>query len=404
MDTTRAYDIVLHGATGFVGTLVAAYLAEHASPDRRIALSGRSLEKLERTRAALQAGAHAWPLLVADADDAVALAALAASARVVVSTVGPYARYGMPLVEACARAGTHYADLTGEVLFVREAIDRCDALARASGARIVHSCGYDSIPSDLGMLLLHEHAGELADVRLVATARGGLSGGTVASIRGQMEALRADPAARRLAADRHALSPDKMAEPTPVQPADAAPPGRMADGVWTAPFVMAPFNTRIVRRSNALTDWSYGRGLRYGEVMGCGKGAAGAATAAAVTIGLVAGFGGMSVAMRTAPTRALLDRLLPAAGSGPSAETRAAGWFRSELQATASGGRRLSAVVAGKGDPGYAATAVMLGQSALCLAEDELPDRAGSLTPATAMGSALIERLRKAGHTYEVGS
>ena len=402
MDTTREHDIVLHGATGFVGALVAAYLAGDAHADVRIALSGRSREKLERTRAELPSSAQGWPLVVADAADPTALAALAASTRVVVSTVGPYATYGLPLVEACARAGTHYADLTGEVLFVREAIDRCDALARESGARIVHSCGYDSVPSDLGVLLLHEAAGELADVRLVATAKGGLSGGTVASMRAQMDAMRHDPAARRLAADPHALSPDPAAEPAPVQPPDAGPPGRLRDGTWTAPFIMAGYNTRIVRRSNALTDWSYGRGLRYGELMGCGRGVRGAAAAGAVTAGLVGALAGISAAMTTAPTRALLDRVLPAPGSGPSAATRAAGWFRSELHAVASGGRRLRAVVAGPGDPGYAATAVMLGESALCLAEDATGDRAGSLTPATAMGTALVERLRKAGHTYDV--
>jgi len=402
VDTTREHDIVLHGATGFVGALVAAYLAGAAHADVRIALSGRSREKLERTRAELPSSAQGWPLVVADAADPTALAALAASTRVVVSTVGPYATYGLPLVEACARAGTHYADLTGEVLFVREAIDRCDALARESGARIVHSCGYDSVPSDLGVLLLHEAAGELADVRLVATAKGGLSGGTVASMRAQMDAMRHDPAARRLAADPHALSPDPAAEPAPVQPPDAGPPGRLQDGTWTAPFIMAGYNTRIVRRSNALTDWSYGRGLRYGELMGCGRGVRGAAAAGGVTVGLFGALAGISAAMTTAPTRALLDRVLPAPGSGPSAATRAAGWFRSELHAVASGGRRFRAVVAGPGDPGYAATAVMLGESALCLAEDATGDRAGSLTPATAMGTALVERLRKAGHTYDV--
>jgi len=402
VDPTREHDIVLHGATGFVGALVAAYLAGAAHADVRIALSGRSREKLERTRAELPSSAQGWPLVVADAADPTALAALAASTRVVVSTVGPYATYGLPLVEACARAGTHYADLTGEVLFVREAIDRCDALARESGARIVHSCGYDSVPSDLGVLLLHEAAGELADVRLVATAKGGLSGGTVASMRAQMDAMRHDPAARRLAADPHALSPDPAAEPAPVQPPDAGPPGRLQDGTWTAPFIMAGYNTRIVRRSNALTDWSYGRGLRYGELMGCGRGVRGAAAAGGVTVGLFGALAGISAAMTTAPTRALLDRVLPAPGSGPSAATRAAGWFRSELHAVASGGRRFRAVVAGPGDPGYAATAVMLGESALCLAEDATGDRAGSLTPATAMGTALVERLRKAGHTYDV--
>jgi short subunit dehydrogenase-like uncharacterized protein len=302
VDPTREHDIVLHGATGFVGALVAAYLAEAAHADVRIALSGRSRDKLERTRAELPSSAQGWPLVVADAADPTALAALAASTRVVVSTVGPYATYGLPLVEACARAGTHYADLTGEVLFVREAIDRCDALARESGARVVHSCGYDSVPSDLGVLLLHEAAGELADVRLVATAKGGFSGGTVASMRAQMDAMRHDPAARRLAADPHALSPDRAAEPAPVQPPDAGPPGRLRDGTWTAPFIMAGYNTRIVRRSNALTDWSYGRGLRYGEVMGCGRGLKGAAAAGGVTAGLVAALGGMSAAMTTAPS------------------------------------------------------------------------------------------------------
>ena len=402
MDTTREHDIVLHGATGFVGALVAAYLAEAAPAGVRIALSGRSRDKLERTRAELPPSALGWDLVVADAADPTALAAVAGSTRVVVSTVGPYTAYGLPLVEACARAGTHYADLTGEVLFVREAIDRCDAVARESGARIVHSCGYDSVPSDLGVLLLHEAAGELADVRLVARMKGGFSGGTVASMRAQMDAVRHDPAARRLVADPHALSPDRAAEPAPVQPPDAGPPGRLQDGTWTAPFIMAGYNTRIVRRSNALTDWSYGRGLRYGELMGCGRGVRGAAAAGAVTAGLVGALAGISAAMTTAPTRALLDRVLPAPGSGPSAASRAAGWFRSELHAVASGGRRFRAVVAGPGDPGYAATAVMLGESALCLAEDATGDRAGSLTPATAMGTALVERLRKAGHSYDV--
>ena len=219
-----------------------------------------------------------------------------------------------------------------------------------------------------------------------------------------MEAMRHDPAARRLAADPHALSPDRTVEPAPVQPPDVGPPGRMLDGTWTAPFIMAGYNTRIVRRSNALTDWSYGRGLRYGEVMGCGKGLTGAAAAGGVDGRVVAALGGMSAAMTTAPTRALARPGAARPGPGPSAGARAAGWFRSELHATASGGRRFRAVVAGNGDPGYAATAVMLGQSALCLAQDALPDRAGSLTPAMAMGSALVERLRKAGHTYEVNA
>jgi short subunit dehydrogenase-like uncharacterized protein len=401
----REYDLVLYGASGYAGALTAAHLAEHAPPGTRVALAGRSRERLAAARDGLPPAGRAWPLIEADATDPASLAALAGATRVVATTVGPYARYGLPLVEACARAGTHYADLTGEVLFVREAVDRYDALARGTGARIVHACGYDSIPSDLAVLLLHQRAaadgaGDLRDVRLVATARGGFSGGTVDSIRGQVDTMRRDPAARRLVADPFGLSPDRAVEPDTPQPADAARPTRLADGRWVAPFVMAPFNTRIVRRSNALQGHAYGRGLRYGELMGCGQGPVGAATAVAATAGLVA----FAAAMVVPPTRALLDRVLPAPGSGPSAEARERGWFRATVDAETDGGRRYRAEVAGRGDPGYAATAVMLGQSALALALDggRLPDRAGSLTPATALGGVLVERLRAAGHTYTV--
>lgn len=406
MSDDREYDVALYGATGFVGALVAAHLAEQAPQGTRIALAGRSLNRLAAVRDGLPGGPE-WPLVRAETDDPASLDALASAARVVVTTVGPYARHGMPLVEACARAGTHYADLTGEVLFVRRAIDRFDAVARESGARIVHSCGYDSIPSDLAVLLLHERAatdgaGGLRDVRLVATARGGFSGGTVDSMRGQIDEVRRDPAARRLAADPFALSPDRAAEPDTPQPGSVTRPGRAADGTWIAPFVMASFNTRIVRRSNALQGWAYGRDLRYAEVMGCGRGVVGAATALATTVGLPAFLAAMSLP----PTRAVLDRVLPAPGTGPSPEARARGWFRMAVDAETEAGRRYRADVHGSGDPGYAATAVMLGQGALALALDQerLPARAGSLTPATAMGDVLVERLRRAGHAYDVAA
>jgi short subunit dehydrogenase-like uncharacterized protein len=404
-DPARTHELVVYGATGFVGRLLAAYLADAAPAGTRIALAGRSRSRLEQVRGELPAAARDWPLVEADSTDAASLAALAASTRVLATTVGPYVRHGLPVVEACARAGTHYADLTGEVLFVRRAIDRTDAVARDTGARVVHACGYDSIPSDLSALLLAERAradgaGGLRDVRLVATARGGVSGGTVDSVRVQFQELGRDPAARRLTADPFALSPDRGAEPDIRQPRDAALPSRTPDGRWTAPFVMAPFNTRVVRRSNALQDWAYGRGLRYGEVMGCGRGISGAATATAVTAALA----GFAAAMSLPPTRSLLDRVLPEPGTGPGERTRARGWFRMEVDATTDSGRRYRATAAGRGDPGYAATAVMLGETALALAldGDRLPDRAGSLTPATALGPVLVDRLRAAGHTYEV--
>ncbi|MEU4373268.1 saccharopine dehydrogenase family protein [Pseudonocardia alni] len=400
-------DIALYGATGFVGGLIARHLAEHAPPGVRIALAGRSEAKLAATRAALPTSARDWPLIVADAADPAATDRLAAGARVVLSTVGPYAKYGLGLVGSCARAGTHYADLTGEVLFVREAIDRFHDTARASGARIVHSCGYDSVPSDLGVFVAHraaqaDGAGGLTEVRTVATMRGGVSGGTVDSLRGQLDTVRTDRDARRLAARPHSLSPDPSAEPTPSQPGDAGPPARLPDGTWTAPFVMASYNTRIVRRSNALLDHAYGRGLRYGELQGCGRGVSGAVTAGLVTGGL----GALVGAFMVPPIRPLLDRVLPAPGTGPSERTRERGWFRMDVRAETESGRRYRVRVSGPGDPGYGATAVMFGEAGLALAlgGSALPDRAGCLTPATALGDVLVDRLRAAGHTYDVAA
>ncbi|HEV7624671.1 MAG TPA: enoyl-ACP reductase, partial [Amnibacterium sp.] len=261
------------------------------------------------------------------------------------------------------------------------------------------------VPSDLATLLLAERAaadgaGGLQDVRLVATLRGGISGGTIDSMRAQVEAVATDRSLRRTVTDPYALSPDRSAEPGIRQPADAGPPTRTPDGRWTAPFVMASFNTRIVRRSNALQGWGYGRGLRYAEVMGVGSGPVGAVSAVGVTAALAS----LVAAMSFSPTRTLLDRVLPAPGTGPSAETREKGWFRMVVDAETETGRRYRATAGGPGDPGYAATAVMLGESALALAldGDRLPARAGSLTPATALGDVLVERLRTAGHTYEV--
>jgi len=401
----REHDLVVYGASGYVGALVAGHLAEHAPDGLRIGLAGRSLERLTATRRQLPERAGDWPLLLADSADERALAALAGGTRVLITTVGPYLRYGMGVVQACARAGTHYADLTGELLFHREAIDRFDGPARDRGARIVHSCGYDSIPSDLGVLMLHERAaadgaGGLTDVGLTATARGGLSGGTIDSMRAQFEAVQQDPARSRLLRDPFGLSPDRAAEPTGRQPSSAPRPGRRPDGTWTAPFVMASYNTRIVRRSNALLDFGYGRDLRYGEVMGMGAGPGGAVAAAGMTAVLT----GLAVGFRVAPLRAVLDRVLPRPGRGPSARSRARGWFRMDIDAGTDSGRRFRATVSGRGDPGYAATAVMLGQSGLCLALDgeRLPERYGSLTPAVGLGGVLVDRLRAAGHGYDV--
>ncbi|MCW2665145.1 MAG: putative saccharopine dehydrogenase/reductase [Frankiales bacterium] len=402
----RELDIVVFGATGFVGRLLAAHLARSAPSGTRIGLGGRSLERLEEVRAGLGAAAAGWPLLVADTGDPAALADLAARTRVVATTVGPYAKYGLPLVEACARAGTDYADLTGEVLFVRDSAERFHDLAGSTGARLVHACGFDSIPSDLGVLLLAERAradgeGELEDTTLLlVSVRGGVSGGTIDSARHQVDLMRRDRAVRALVADPYSLSPDRAGEPDLGDEADAVLGVQREDGVWTGPFVMAPFNTRIVRRSNALTGWSYGRRFRYREAMGFGRSVAAPVLAAATAVGTL----GVMAGMALTPTRLLLDRVLPRPGEGPDEQTRQNGHFRVEVTTRTSTGARYRSVVAAKGDPGYAATAVMQGESALCLAldRDRLPDRAGVLTPATAMGSALADRLSAAGFTIAV--
>ncbi|HEU4491633.1 MAG TPA: saccharopine dehydrogenase NADP-binding domain-containing protein [Jiangellales bacterium] len=407
MTAERELDVVVHGATGFVGRLTAEYLARCAPPGTRIGLSGRSREGLAEVRGSLGRTAEGWPLLVADADDEDDLAGLAARTRVVATTVGPYLVHGLPLVAACARAGTHYADLTGEVLFVRRAIDRHHDQAAATGARIVVSCGFDSVPSDLGVLVTADRAradgaGELAEATLVvAAARGGVSGGTVETLRTTLAEARRDARARRVLADPYALSPDPETAPGDRGRRDGLGVGHHPElGGWTAPFVMAGHNTRVVHRSNALQGWRYGRGFRYQEVVRTGTGLRGAAVAAGMTGALAAG----AAALAFGPTRAVLDRLLPEPGEGPDEETRRRGRFRMEVHARTTTGARYVAVVAARGDPGYAATSVMLGESALALALDlgRLPAAAGVLTPATAMGQVLVERLRAAGFTIAV--
>jgi short subunit dehydrogenase-like uncharacterized protein len=400
----RELDVVVFGATGFAGRLVAGYLAGHAPTGVRIGLAGRSERRLADVRAGLGAAASAWPLLVADSADPVSVAALARAARVVVSTVGPYRAQGLALVAACAEAGTDYADLAGEVLFIRDSIDRCHDVAARAGARIVHCCGFDSVPSDLGVLLLHhavraDDAGDLQGTTLVVTAlRGGISGGTLASMMGQQEEVRASAERGRVAADPYALSPDRAAEPGLAGERGLDWVRYDSDlGMWTGPFAMAGINTRVVRRSNALQGWAYGRRFRYREVTGFGAGPAAPLLAAAVSATLKAAEAGLAFG----PSRVMLGQLLPAPGRGPSEKTRRTGYFRIQIHTRTSAGARYLGTIAAQGDPGYAATSVMLGETALCLAldRDQLPDRAGVLTPATAMGAALAARLRSAGHT-----
>ncbi len=357
---------------------------------------------VSRFSAARTVSAAVGDVTVADSSDPGSLKALAERCRVVATTVGPYRKYGMPLVEACAAAGTDYIDLTGEPLFIRDSIDRCHAQAEESGARIVHCCGFDSIPSDLGVWLLHEEAGELEETTYVLKGvRGGASGGTIDSMTTMIDEVRSDGEKRKLLFDPYSLSPDRDAEPDFGRQPDIGPPVHDDHlGQWLGPFVMAAINTRVVRRSNALQDWAYGRRFRYRETMAMGSGPVGLAKATA----LVGGLGALAGTLAVPPARAALGRFIPSAGEGPSEEARAKGFFKTEIHARTPSGERYVCRIEAQGDPGYAATAVMFGEAALCLVldRDRLPDRAGVLTPSTAMDGALVERLRAAGQTYEV--
>ena len=397
----RDLDVVLFGATGFVGKLTAEYLARTAPDEARIGLAGRSQGRLEGVRDELGARAADWPLIVADCHDGAALAELAARTTAVATTVGPYRRYGLELVEACAAAGTHYADLTGETLFMRQTIERFDAPAKASGARIVHNCGFDSIPSDIGVLVLNEAAGELTDTTLVVRrAKGGVSGGTLASLKGTVDDVRKDRSLMRVLSDPYALSPARHAEPALGNEADLRGAEHSDElGTWFGPFVMAPVNTRVVRRSNALRDWVYGRRFRYREVMDFGSGVTGRVKA----LGLGGGMAALAVGLALPPSRFVLDRVLPDPGEGPKEDLVRHGFFVIEIHTRTPAGERWVCRVEAQGDPGYGATSVMLGESALALGLDagQLPDRAGVLTPATGLGPPLADRLRAAGQTFE---
>jgi short subunit dehydrogenase-like uncharacterized protein len=407
MTSARDLDIVVFGASGFVGRLLAGHLARAAPAGLRIGLAGRSADRLSAVRDGLGPRAADWPLVVADVQDAGSLAELAGRARVVATTVG-----AVPALWPAAGRGLRHR---------RDRLRRPDrrGAVRApehrslghgggeSGARIVHACGFDSVPSELGVLLCAEQAaaedaGTLEDTVLqVKALNASVSGGTIDSMRVELDAVATDPAMRRLMADPYSLSPDRTAEPALGDEQDRYTVTRDPElGRWTGSFVMAPFNTRIVRRSNALSGYAYGRRFRYREVMGYGRSPLAPVLAAGFTAGLAATLAGMSFG----PTRAVLDRVLPAPGSGPSEAARDRGYFRMEVVARTSTGARFTATVAAKGDPGYKATAVMQGESALCLAldRDRLPERAGVLTPATAMGLALADRLRAQGFEISV--
>lgn len=395
---TKTHDVVLFGATSFVGQILARYLLEEFGCNGRLrwAAAGRSKPKLESLRSDLGPEAKELPLLLADAADDGALRKLCRQARVVVSTVGPYALYGEPLIRACAESGTDYCDLTGELQWIRRMIAGYEKQARDSGARIVHCCGFDSIPFDLGVHFLQREAKvrfgrPCTSVKMrVKSMRGGFSGGTFASVINLVKEAATDPSLRRELADPYSLCPDGYG------PKVRQPNVRFAEydadfSAWTAPFVMGPLNVRIVQRTNALQRQAYGKEFRYDEAVMTGRGMRGQAAAVAVSAGLAA----FMAAGALGPTRSLMSRLLPAPGEGPTPEAQRKGGYDLRFFGRTDDGRTLRARVTGDRDPGYSSTARMLGQAAACLVEDVSPGVPGGFwTPASIFGDRLLQRLQ----------
>jgi short subunit dehydrogenase-like uncharacterized protein len=403
----REFDIIVIGATGFTGALVAEYLCENygIDGDLRWAAAGRSADRLAALRDSLGPAAQKLPLIVADTLDDQSMQELVQRTRVVLTTVGPYARYGSVLVAACATHGTHYCDLAGEVQWIRRMIDSHDTAARQSGARIVHCCGFDSVPMDIGAWFLQREAlqrhGEYCESisLLVKAMKGGASGGTMASMMNVMKEARADREVART-----------LARPYSLNPVDSqkGPDGRDQRGTrfspdancWTAPFVMASVNTRVVRRSHALLGYPWGRDFRYNEAIRTGSGAIGWFRGAMITAGL----SGLVMAASFGWSRRFLQRfVLPKPGTGPDRAAREAGFFKLEQIGCLTDGTRLHTSITGDRDPGYGSTSKMLAECAVCLAFDEVSSEGGVLTPVAAMAEPLFDRLqRNAGLSFEM--
>ena len=401
----RKFDIVLYGASGFVGRQTVAYLAAQArkhAPGLRWALAGRNPDRLAQSRKAAGRAAAQAEIVVAPVDDAAALAGLARSAAVVLSTAGPFALSGSALVQACVDNGTHYVDITGETPWVRQMIDRHHARAAQEGTRVIPCCGFDSVPSDLGAWMLMQamqqrHGVPCVDIKAAFTMRGGVNGGTLASAMNLM-----DSGSAQALKDPFLLDPDGAGSHDARDHADPVLP--VFDGdfqAWLGPFVMGPVNTRVVRRSAALLG--YGGNFHYQEYQRVGGGLVGGAAA----LSLSAGMRVSQAALGLSPVRRLATRLMPGPGQGPSRERMDQGWFRCDLVGRSASGQTVRARIEDEGDPGNRATTKMVCEAALALlgpAED-LPGGAGHggvLTPASGLGAVLVQRLRGAGMRLQV--
>ena len=405
---SKPFDMVLYGATSFVGEITARYLVQEVGSNKEIkwAIAGRSESKLNQLKAALGSDATDLPVITADSADPESLDLLCKQTRVVISTVGPYALYGEPLIKACVENGNDYCDLTGEAYWIKLMIDKYQGAAKESGARIVNCCGFDSIPSDLGTYFLqqaaHKGFGSYFDqVKLgVKAMKGGASGGTIASMIEMFIAAKADSQVRKAMGNPYLLCPENHS----YKVRQSRLKGAVQDqdfNCWSAPFVMEGINTRVVLRSHALRDMPYGNQFSYSEVMLMGKGNRGRLRA----LGLSLGLGAFVVGALITPLRKLMQKfLLPKPGEGPSQQEQLNGYFDMRILGK-NDQHQLTVKVTGDRDPGYGSTAKMLGQSALCMAFDiDKSDLSGGFwTPSTAMGDQLIQRLCKySGLSFEV--
>ncbi|MFT3977744.1 MAG: saccharopine dehydrogenase NADP-binding domain-containing protein [Sphingomonas bacterium] len=385
----REFDVIVYGATGFTGRLVAEYLHEtYGAGGVKWAMAARSLSKLQEVRAEMDISAEI-PLVTANSDDPASLRAMAERATVVISAVGPYQLYGSDLVAACVETGTAYVDLCGEPAWMRKMIDAHQARAKETGARIVFSCGFDSIPFDLGVLTLQEAAirkfgKPVPRVKCrVRTMKGKFSGGTAASLKATLAAAARDPSIVALLTSPFALTPGHSG---PHQPTGLIPEYDSTINAWVAPFIMAPINTKNVHRTNFLLGQKYGDDFVYDEMVVAGLGDVGKAAAEALAkINPLAGDKG------------------PKPGEGPTKEERDTGHYDVLFVGLMPDGARIDAVVTGDRDPGYGSTSKMLAESALCLVED-VKGEGGVWTPGAIMGDALRKRLiARAGMTFTAG-
>lgn len=405
--TDTPYDIVVFGATSFVGQILAGYLFDTygVGKDVRWAIGGRSESKLSTLKQSLGKGAAKLPMVVADANDESALKVMCDQARVIISTVGPYALFGEPLVKICAQTGTDYCDLTGEVQWIRRMVETYEETAKSSGARIVHCCGFDSIPSDMGVWFLQEEAEKMfgapcQDVRMrVKTAKGEFSGGTVASMMNVAKEAAADPKLRKELANPFSLCPPDHRSRT-RQPSLKGAEFDKDFGVWLAPFVMGAINTRIVHRSNALQNARYGKEFTYDEAMMTGRGIKGRLAA----YGITGALGGFFTASAFKPSRWVVEKFVPKPGEGPSLEAQKNGFYDLRFVGKTTDGKTIKTKVTGDRDPGYGSTRKMLGEAGVSLAFDVAADRTGGFwTPSSLLDGKLFERLTsKAGLTFEV--